>query len=74
MKSLTHPINTRAAWRMVEISIYCCLGLHPDANETQEDLLDRPNQELMSSEVATLREVDLDYLSVICESPTRLKL
>ena len=58
-----HPnAATRAIWKVEEIPVYCCLGLHLKVcNEPRDDLLDQLDQQLMSPDVVALGEIGLDY-------------
>ena len=51
----------RATWKVKEIPVYCCLGLHPKVcNEPRDDLLDQLDQQLMSPDVVALGKIELD--------------
>ena len=53
---------TRAMWKVEEIPVFCCLGLHPKVcNEPRDDLLGQLDQQLMSLDVIALGEIGLDY-------------
>ena len=55
-------VATRATWKMEEIPVYCCLGLHPKVcNESRDYLLDQLDQQLMFPDVVAVGEVGLHY-------------
>ena len=55
-------VAARATWKVEEIPVYCCLGLHPEVcNEPRDDLLDQLDQQLISPDVIALDKIGLDY-------------
>ena len=55
----------RATWKVEEIPVYCCLGLHPKVcNEPRDDLLDQLDQQLMSLDVGSLADFQLSFIAV----------